>query len=196
MANLTPIEVLEPYRFFHLPVREFKPDGPSDGRIVCTRLEDNAEKPDALGDMGCTCVELVTETGRELLPRPIVRHSPTGFEWGYGGSGPADLAANCLAVVLPITEAWRLHQKFKSFQIAGLPREGSEFSIRSMRLWVQDYWTRECQDPEEQERERLLRADLALMAKCDELSEKEEITSEEMAELERLEQATRIEEAP
>ena len=28
------------------------------------------------------------------VPHVITRHSPTGFEWGYGGSGPADLALN------------------------------------------------------------------------------------------------------
>jgi len=28
------------------------------------------------------------------VPRLISRHSPTGFAWGYGGSGPADLALN------------------------------------------------------------------------------------------------------
>ena len=26
----------------------------------------------------------------------VVHHSPTGFEWGYGGSGPADLALSIL----------------------------------------------------------------------------------------------------
>jgi hypothetical protein len=28
--------------------------------------------------------------------RHVVRHSPTGFGWGYGGSGPADLARSLL----------------------------------------------------------------------------------------------------
>lgn len=32
---------------------------------------------------------------RDQLPH-IVRHSPTGFEWGYCGSGPADLARSLL----------------------------------------------------------------------------------------------------
>ena len=34
-------------------------------------------------------------TIREPLPH-IERHSPTGFEFGYGGSGPADLAYSIL----------------------------------------------------------------------------------------------------
>lgn len=33
----------------------------------------------------------ITADGIEPL-RHVVRHSPSGLEWGYGGSGPADLA--------------------------------------------------------------------------------------------------------
>jgi hypothetical protein len=42
-------------------------------------------------------VFLISRTAREecrvveILPRDV-RHSPDGFEWGYGGSGPAELA--------------------------------------------------------------------------------------------------------
>ena len=34
--------------------------------------------------------------GIDHLPH-IVKHSPTGLAWGYGGSGPADLALSILA---------------------------------------------------------------------------------------------------
>jgi hypothetical protein len=37
----------------------------------------------------------VTADGRPLVH--VVVHSPTGFAWGYGGSGPADLALSILA---------------------------------------------------------------------------------------------------
>lgn len=33
----------------------------------------------------------------EQILKHVVRHSPTGFEWGYGGSGPADLALSILS---------------------------------------------------------------------------------------------------
>lgn len=36
---------------------------------------------------------------RQLTHLP--RHSPTGFSWGYGGSGPADLARALLVDALP-----------------------------------------------------------------------------------------------
>jgi hypothetical protein len=39
----------------------------------------------------------VVDEDREPLRQRIVYHSPTGFEWGYAGSGPADLALNILA---------------------------------------------------------------------------------------------------
>ena len=50
-----------------------------------------------------------------------VRHSPTGFEWGYGGSGPADLALSLLTDVLDdVSEAERLYQDFKRDVVASL----------------------------------------------------------------------------
>src|SRR5262245_28326025 len=50
-------------------------------------------------------------------------HSPTGFEWGYGGSGPAQLALAILADTLhDDARALHLHQHFKWRVIAKLPR--------------------------------------------------------------------------
>ncbi len=54
-------------------------------------------------------------SGRPLVnvPHRIVRHSPDGFEWGYGGSGPAELALNILALFVGEEKAYPLHQDFK-----------------------------------------------------------------------------------
>jgi hypothetical protein len=42
-------------------------------------------------------VVLETPEGESLGQlRHVVRHSPTGLSWGYGGSGPADLARSLL----------------------------------------------------------------------------------------------------
>ena len=44
--------------------------------------------------------------GDEVRPLPHhVRHSPTGFSWGYSGSGPADLA-RCLLLHALGDERW------------------------------------------------------------------------------------------
>ena len=50
----------------------------------------------------------------------IRSHSPTGFEWGYGGSGPAQLALALLADALGDQELaqWH-HQDFKRAAVAG-----------------------------------------------------------------------------
>lgn len=66
---------------------------------------------------------LVTVNGRPLNPRlDLWNHSPTGFEWGYGGSGPAQLALALLADHLGDTDrAVALHQEFKSAVVAVLP---------------------------------------------------------------------------
>jgi Family of unknown function (DUF6166) len=65
----------------------------------------------------------VTVDGRRLNPRQdLWNHSPTGFEWGYGGSGPAQLALAILADHCANDErALNWYQRFKWAVIAGLP---------------------------------------------------------------------------
>ena len=65
-----------------------------------------------------------------FLKQRIVLHSPTGFGWGYGGSGPADLALNMLYDYLLRTKskgarclALDLHQSFKWGFIATQTKE-------------------------------------------------------------------------
>ena len=50
-------------------------------------------------------------------------HSPDGFNWGYPGSGPAQLA---LAIMLKLTGKLNGYQSFKWDVIARLP-EGKSF---------------------------------------------------------------------
>lgn len=52
-------------------------------------------------------------------------HSPDGFNWGYGGSGPAQLA---LAIVLKLRGKSDGYQDFKFKFIAGLP-QNEDFDI-------------------------------------------------------------------
>ena len=57
---------------------------------------------------------------RKLRPRlDLFNHSPTGFAWGHGGSGPAQLALAILADVFGDDElAIAYHQDFK-FRVIG-----------------------------------------------------------------------------
>jgi hypothetical protein len=63
--------------------------------------------------------------GRPLSPlysQRLINHSPDGFAWGYGGSGPAQLAlAVLLAAGVPDRRALQLYQRFKADEIATLP---------------------------------------------------------------------------
>jgi hypothetical protein len=77
----------------------------------------------------------VTVDGQPLNPRlDLWNHSPSGFEWGYPGSGPAQLALALLADCLgDDQEAVELHQDFKSAVVAGLPRAGWTLTEEEIR---------------------------------------------------------------
>ena len=66
---------------------------------------------------------IVTVDGRRLNPRrDLWNHSPSGFEWGYCGSGPAQLALAILADHCGNDEqALNFYQRFKWTVIAELP---------------------------------------------------------------------------
>ena len=84
----------------------------------------------------------VTVDGRRLNPRfDLWSHSPTGFEWGYGGSGPAQLALAILADHCGNDEdALNYYQRFKWKVIAVLPgrwtltAEGIDRVLQTLRL--------------------------------------------------------------
>jgi len=69
---------------------------------------------------------IVTVDGRRLNPRrDLWNHSPSGFEWGYVGSGPAQLALAILADHCDNDEqALNFYQRFKWAVIAELPGRG------------------------------------------------------------------------
>lgn len=83
----------------------------------------------------------ITINGKILLPsvsQEIVNHSPDGFNWSYGGSGPAQLA---LAILLEFTDkktACNLYQDFKWGIIAMLPAADFELPIEIVKQWISD----------------------------------------------------------
>lgn len=87
----------------------------------------------------------VEENGnREILSaipsRKLINHSPTGFEWGYGGSGPAQLA---LALLLDATGdeeiARRYYQDFKWQVVARWGRyNGFQITQDEIRRWLRE----------------------------------------------------------
>ena len=81
--------------------------------------------------------EVTAEDGagsRPLDPRYDLRnHSPTGFAWGYGGSGPAQLAlALCADALGDDGRAEGVYQEVKFRLVAGLPAGGWALSEREV----------------------------------------------------------------
>ncbi len=68
-------------------------------------------------------------TGTPYGLKHLVRHSPDGFEWGYGGSGPADLARSIVGDLLKQAEPSPAdYQRVKLALIATLPEKGGEIT--------------------------------------------------------------------
>ena len=67
----------------------------------------------------------------------VYNHSPDGFCWGYGGSGPSQLA---LALLLEFTnkeEAIKFYQEFKWEIVAKLPKESFELPKEKILSWLE-----------------------------------------------------------
>jgi len=84
---------------------------------------------------------VVTKDGETLSPEPsqaLWNHSPNGFQWGYAGSGPAQLA---LALLLDVTGdpglSVQLHQRFKMQHVASW---GVKWEITTEQIedWVDE----------------------------------------------------------
>lgn len=68
-------------------------------------------------------------------------HSPAGFEWGYAGSGPAQLALAILAEHLRDQpegdqHAVELHQDFKFAFVAAFPSAGWRITAEAIDEWL------------------------------------------------------------
>ena len=70
------------------------------------------------------------------------QHSPTGIEWGYGGSGPADLARSVLLALVDAPTADTLYQRFKHEVVAAVPESSGVLLAADVRAWVerQEAW--------------------------------------------------------
>lgn len=77
------------------------------------------------GDFNLNGDAIVTINNALLDPaksQKLRNHSPDGFMWGYGGSGPAQLALGILQHVLK--EDWvalAIYQDFKRYYVAAFP---------------------------------------------------------------------------
>ena len=93
---------------------------------------------------GCRVVVLTAELRCINLPPrlDLYNHSPTGFEWGYGGSGPAQLALAMLAYSLADdARAVRLHQSYKWRVVSQIKDEVwtiPTVDVRQVAAWLEE----------------------------------------------------------
>ncbi len=79
----------------------------------------------------------VTCDGDPLDPRFDLRRHSDGFEFGYGGSGPAQLALAILSHALGDDELASAHyQKFKFQVIAKLQESSWRITQQEVRSWI------------------------------------------------------------
>jgi len=96
-----------------------------------TKLYRGRRSPDPL-----VLIYYSDETHETTNLKHIERHSPDGFEWGYGGSGPADLALSVLTDAVGKEAADQYYMKFKNEVIAHLPILRFDFSELFVIDWV------------------------------------------------------------
>ena len=84
---------------------------------------------------GTVLVEDKPGQGRALTHH--VYHSPDGFSWGYGGSGPSELAKDILWDLLGKQPSPTLYHAFKDEFIATIPqKEGWMLTENQIRAWL------------------------------------------------------------
>ena len=99
------------------------------------------------GRAGCGGVIVTRPDGSRLDPGAslaVRSHSPTGFAWGYHGSGRAQLA---LALILDTTGAEQtalaLYQRLKEAMVSRWPMaEVWTLPLPQLRAWIEADWKR------------------------------------------------------
>ena len=104
------------------------------------------------------------ESGQAVtnVPHLVVHHSPDGYEFGYGGSGPSDLALNVCQLYLNMVDyegqqtkcydgncwslAWALHHQFKGAFISGARRSGEVIPFAKIDAWFKSKLTSDVLD--------------------------------------------------
>ncbi len=125
------------------PADDLLPFDPTTGDIVLQRAVTASALPSEEPPRG----KVITNVSRS-----VIHHSPSGFEFGYGGSGPADLALNILNLFAPpgsdglrpvrcyretcSRTAWQLHQSFKWEFLAPLTESGGVLPGTLIRAWI------------------------------------------------------------
>lgn len=70
------------------------------------------------------------------VPHTVIKQSPSGFEIGYSGNGPSDLALNTLLLFTDPKTASVLHQAFMFQFISNMPASGGIVPADAIKKWI------------------------------------------------------------
>lgn len=99
----------------------------------------------------CLVVTVDGAGDEKVIPLPAIkaglefRHSPDGFQWGYGGSGPAELARAVLITVIKgdaRARHPRCYQQFKMDVIARIREDEFTLDEQQVREWYDAFLMR------------------------------------------------------
>jgi hypothetical protein len=82
----------------------------------------------------------VVRDGVETPLEHRVKHSPDGFEWGYGGSGPSDLARSMLWDYLGKEPSKTMYQAFKAAAIERIRSSEWVIGMALVERWAREYY--------------------------------------------------------
>ncbi len=88
------------------------------------------------GDLDHTITVTDAEGTRPLYHH--VRHSPTGYSWGYGGDGPHDLARSILYDRLGYVPSPYIYSQFCADVISGLPPDFT-LTYKQVDTWIKNH---------------------------------------------------------
>ncbi len=104
-----------------------------------TKLELLRKLPEHIHIKAKHSTKQVFINGVHIIPDGSLRirnHSPDGFNWGYGGSGPAQFALGLLMLYVDADTAQLHYQDLKFGWVAGLPQR--DLDIHVNLRWVME----------------------------------------------------------
>ena len=78
------------------------------------------------------CCTVIASSGANYPLKHVVKHSPDGFEFGYGRSGPADLALSIMSDYVGQEQAMKYYMALKWKFISGM--QGDHGQITSQQI--------------------------------------------------------------
>jgi len=84
------------------------------------------------------CIVYRTDGCRLSSRLDLCNHSPTGVEWGFFGSGPAQLALAILADHIGVEPALEYYQRFKFEVVGRLPHAGWVLSPEAIDAVIEE----------------------------------------------------------